>query len=158
MDLLKNNIGYLGSIFTIVAYWTTKDTSLQAKIVVTVLAISFCIWDWLTVKKIHLIDYAVDETSPDRKINSVLVSSKNDLRYDTMVSLFAAFGKVPTLVAICNIVDNPDKKTLQIDITRRINEEALNKMKDNQTNIKQYYIVPRVRFVDVKGFLKEEGE
>ena len=158
MDIIKNNLGYVGSIFTVAAYWFAKDISIALKIFVTGIAVIFCILDWINVDRIHLVNYAVDEDTPDRTIKSVIVDSRNQLQVDNMVSLFSEFDDIVTLVAICNIVDSPGSNTLQIDITRRINEEMLNKLKDNQTNIKHFYIVPKVRFVDVKDFLKEEGE
>lgn len=155
MDYVYTTLSIVSSIITISAIWgINENSSLIIKIVLTagagiIVLVSFFINGLM---KIVPKNYAVDQNTND--VSSIIVKKHKFLQVDTLVTIFMKDQDVIHVVAIGTVVDYYPNNMVQIDIVFYNDKDFLNRIKNNQTNIKKYYIVPRIRYTDIIDKLK----
>ena len=151
--IITNTLSFVSSIITIFAIWgLDRESPIGIKIVLSVgtgvIFLAVYLVQKILFKSIIPIDYATDSETND--VGAIIVKKRNDLQIDTLVTIYHKEQTITKMAAIGVVVDISEEKTLQIDILSKQNKDILNKMKDNQTNIKQYYVVPYVKYIDVE--------
>ena len=155
MEIILNSLSIVSSVITVSAIWGLNQSSpFYIKILLSAgVGIFICIIHLIYIRYNSIVpkDYAVNNDTRD--VSSIIVKRHKSLQIDTVVSIYRKNRNVIHMVALGTVVDIPDNM-LQIDIFLYNNKDLMNDIKSNQTNIKQYYIVPYIKYIDIQDKLK----